>query len=167
MPTQFEEYGPTLEEVSAVIEALFRKEGWHYSRTESGEFYITFARVSLVLRYIVERRCLMVACRNLEYTPGSGPDALPPERLLPIAHLLLDANFNLLLGKFTRDDRDGEISLETAVPLVGGQLTEQMLDHALGATVSSYREYHPKIAALKYGPLPAPGDSPGPEPLRF
>ena len=56
--------------------------------------------------------------------------------------------------------RDGEISLETAVPLAAGQLTPQVLDHAIGAMVSTYKEYHPKIAALKYGSLPTEEDTP-------
>ena len=160
MPVQFEEHGPAPEEVAGVIEKTFADEGWRYTKAESGEYFIGFSRVSLVLRYIADRRCLIVVCRNVEYAPSSGQDAVPSDRLLRITRLLLDANYNILLGKFSRDDRDGEISLETAVPLAGGQLTPQILDHAIGATVSTYKEYHPKIAALKYGSLPTEEDTP-------
>jgi hypothetical protein len=156
--------GPTAAEVSRGIAEAFDREGWKYNQMVSGDLIISFGRVTVWFRYLEDRRILWVACRNVEAIPATGPQAVDPQRALLITRLLLKANYDLLLSKFSVNEADGEIVLELSVPLMGNQVNPDLVHAVLGAVINTYNDFQPRIAALKYGTVQ---DADGDEGIRF
>lgn len=74
----------------------------------------------------------------------------PLSQQLQMCELLNRINYNIILGKFSMDFNDGEVSYQTAGIYSDVELSEQCLYHLIQTNFRSFDEYLPAIIAVDY-----------------
>lgn len=68
---------------------------------------------------------------------------------------LMAINYRIAMGKFGLDLEDGEVRLEEAIPLAGGEVTYEQFQLAFGAIMQTAAMYHSLIPRIVYGNISA------------
>jgi hypothetical protein len=82
----------------------------------------------------------------------------PEERRPAAAELITRINYGLRLGNFEMDFADGEIRYRAGIDVAGGELTAEMVDAVIGATVGTVDRYFPAIMSFLWSDM-APEDA--------
>lgn len=135
------------------LEAIFRRQGWHYQIAE-GRLATSFDGVVMLLAVDEEREIVLI---EVPITPGRGMSGYiepRPEAEAAVAIYLLAANYQLALGAFSRDHHDGEIRFECNIPVLGTLLSDAQLQLAILVTVAAVASFAPTINELLTGRIP-------------
>ncbi len=133
----------------------FDQKGWKYrvdrdSSSIRADFDVRGGNVRLSTRINAESETVSFIVQGV----GQVTDNRKAECLEALMHI----NYSTVLGKYTRDANDGEITYELAVPLNGSDFTyDQFLRCMLVAlgTVNRYGYLIPKIVFGRMDPLKA------------
>lgn len=79
------------------------------------------------------------------------PLLYPPERLRDFLMALHFLNYELVLGKFSYDPRDGEVRFEIFVPVDETTLTFDQFAHCIKAMLATVETEVPKLKAMLEG----------------
>jgi hypothetical protein len=134
----------------AMVEQIFKRRGWRYELIED-LLFTGFEGVPIFLSVDEDREILLL---EVPLAPGRGMPgyrAVRPDRERDVAVYLAAVNYQLALGAFTRDHRDGEIRYESSVPVTGGLLSDDQLQQVIEVGVAAAGTRGPTIVALLLG----------------
>jgi hypothetical protein len=134
---------------------FFQQKGWKYrvdreNNAVRADFDVRGGNVRLSTRINVDSETVSFIVQGV----GQISDNRKAECMEALMHI----NYSTVLGKYTRDANDGEVTYELAVPINGATFTyEQFLRCMLVAlgTVNRYGYLIPKIVFGKMEPLKA------------
>lgn len=132
------------------VEAIFRRKGWHYQLIE-GRLVTSFDGVVMIFTVDEEREILLM---EVPLVPGRGmPGYIEAhtEAEASAAIYLLAANYQLVLGSFTRDHHDGEIRFECSIPVLGTLLSDTQVQLAVLIAVAAVASFAPTLNELLTG----------------
>ena len=141
---------PPADQVWQQLEEVFRSNNLHYRAFREGGIVTNFYGIPMEFQYQEPARTLLLVCPRIAMAPAEGPTAVPPDRLLQLCRLLLDATFRLARGAFSRDERDGEVRFEVQIPLFC-DLSTAVVRQAVEAAVLAVQRESPRILALVHG----------------
>ncbi len=95
-----------------------------------------------------EKNCLSFKVYRLVKAPW---DNTPPDRLADLLTLLTWINFDIILGKFGYDVRDGEVRLSIDVPIDECSFTYAQFEHTMRVLVAVAEQWEPAFRALLDG----------------
>ena len=79
------------------------------------------------------------------------PVRVPEARRAVVADLLARINHSIWLGCLAIDQRDGEVSVRTAMPVDDGSFTEAQLEHLFFCTLNVADRRLPGVCAVAFG----------------
>jgi hypothetical protein len=126
--------GPAL--TIETVEGVFKRHEWQYRRVQNG-IITRFENVLMLLLVDEERETVVV---YVPLVPGKGMEGyrrIPPALEHDACVYLMARNYRLLLGGYSRDHTDGEIRFKIAVPVSGTYLSDEMVEHAILASVGT------------------------------
>ncbi len=132
------------------IEQIFRGNSWRYELME-GILLTGFASVPMFFSVEEDREILRL---EVPVAPGRGMPGHRPARLdaeRDVGIYLSALNYQVALGSFTRDHRDGEIRYESSVPMSSGMLTTEQLLQVVEVAVAAVSVRAPTIVGLLTG----------------
>jgi hypothetical protein len=143
--------GPAL--TLATVEGIFQRREWRYTRIDGG-LLTSFEHVMMVVSVDQERETVLIQVPILagKGMPGYRPLDLADEHSACV--YLMARNFQLLLGNYGRDHKDGEIRFAVAVPVSGTYLSDDQVEHAILASVGTVTRDAAVLNAVLTGQMP-------------
>lgn len=138
----------TLELLKAYLEKAgmqgYQKEEKIYTGWQSkpGQGYV------IVIRVHSDKNMVSFVVPDVLTVP---PLLYPPERLREFLMALLFLDFELMLGKFSYDPRDGEVRFEIFVPVDEATLTFDQFTHCIKVMLATVEAEVPKLKAMLEG----------------
>jgi hypothetical protein len=132
------------------VEQIFRDNSWRYVLME-GILLTGFASVPMFLCVEEDHEILRL---EVPVAPGRGMPGHRPARLdaeRDIGIYLSALNYELALGSFTRDHRDGEIRYDSSIPVSSGMLATEQLLQLIEVGVAAVSVRGPTILELLAG----------------
>lgn len=131
------------EVTTTLIETYLDRHGWsvHQAVPEEGERQgivltgwgaATGEVWTMVIDPMAERKALSFRVPGVASAP---PDATAADRLSGLLTAIGFINYELILGTWAYDPRDGEVSFRVSIPTDGGRLTYDVFEHCLRTTV--------------------------------
>lgn len=141
-----------------MVEAYLKRYGWDrfQTKTETGEkegVVITGwgslggDKHILVIDPIEEKKVLTFHVQVL----NAPLDRTPDEHLRELLVALGQINFQIILGKFGYDPRDGEVRFSIAVPTDNNTVTYEQFKHCLDIIVRTIELYHTPLSDIAKG----------------
>jgi hypothetical protein len=78
----------------------------------------------------------------------------PENKRMAMAEYLTRANYDLVIGNFELDFRDGEVRYKTSIDVEGDELTSALLKQMVYANVMIFDKYLPGIMKVMYTDVP-------------
>jgi hypothetical protein len=129
------------------VEQIFRDNSWRYELME-GILLTGFASVPMFFSIEEDREILRL---EVPVAPGRGMPGYRPARFdaeREIGIYLSALNYQLALGSFTRDHRDGEIRYESSIPVSSRMLATEQLLQLIEVAVAAVSIRRPTIVGL-------------------
>ena len=79
------------------------------------------------------------------------PLKVPEKNRLAVSELMTRINYNLKIGNFEFDMKDGEIRYKTSVDIEGSELVTKMIHSMVSASLSTSDTYFPAVMHICYG----------------
>lgn len=70
-----------------------------------------------------------------------------------VAEFITRANYGMNIGNFEMDYSDGEVRYKSSVDMEGGELTTQLVDNLVNASVSTFNRYFPGLANVLFADM--------------
>jgi len=142
-----------------LIESYLKKHGWTQFQTlpqpgeKEGMVITGWQGASgqghtLFIDPDVERRSLIFHAHNIAEAP---PDSTPAERLSGVLIAMGALNYELVLGKWSYDPRDGEVVFRLGIPIDRGDLHYDDFEHVLRCVIAAVEGDGPKLKAIVDG----------------
>lgn len=133
----------------------FAKKGWKYridkdSNTVRADFDVRGGNVRLSSRVTAENETISFIVQ--------GIGQVTERRKLECLEALMHINYSTVLGKYTCDANDGEVTYELAVPVNSGEFTYEQFVRCMMVTLGTVNRYGyllPKIIFGRMEPLKA------------
>lgn len=126
-------------------------ENWSYDvieRSNGGHFIrAAYQGKNTKMDLVVEARIET----SLFFTYAYLPFSVPEHKKAVMCELFSRINFNLNIGNFEFDMRDGEIRYKTSVDLDGSEITPKMIENMVSTTLSTADDFLPIMMAVIYG----------------
>jgi hypothetical protein len=114
--------------------------GWRSSPESSG--------FNMTIDPIVEKSCLSFKVHKIAMAPQ---DSTPPDRLKALLMAMAWVNYNIILGKFGYDMRDGEVRFSIDAPIDENDFNYKQFEHSLIIAIRTVDEWAPKFQVLLDG----------------
>jgi hypothetical protein len=125
------------------VEKYLDRRGWknHQAVPEPGEkegMVLTGWRAMngdsyrLIIDPSVEKNCLVFRVTNII---NAKPDSTPADRLSGLLMTMGFLNYELLLGGWVYDPRDGEVAFKVGVPIDDGSISYEEFQHCMMALI--------------------------------
>lgn len=134
------------------VRTYLRNDDWHFDHHPENNFLtMGFKGQHGTFRVVVRTREEeeQVAVYSLHGT------AIPEEHRAEVAEFSTRANYNMILGNFEMDFRDGEFRYKTSIDVEGGELTETMFRNLLTSNVLMIDRYTPGLMRVLYSGISA------------
>lgn len=138
----------------ATIEGIFQRRQWRYTRVEDDALLTSFEHVMMLVTVDEERETVMLQVPVLAGRGMAGYRPVKPSNEHDACVYLMARNFQILLGNYGRDHRDGEIRFSVAIPISSSFLSDEQLEHAILATVGTVTRDANILNALLVGEMP-------------
>ena len=134
------------------VTAFFKADEWGHAVTDDGRVLLApfdgdYGRINVLATTREEEQQILVY--------STFPSATAEERRAAMAELLMRLNWDLVIGGFEVDFKDGEVRYKTSLDIEGGELTDAMLRNLLYANVLTADRCRPAIIAVQGGASPA------------
>lgn len=143
--------GPAL--TLEVVEGIFQRRQWRYTRVEDA-LLTSFEHVTMLITVDEERETVLVHVPVMAGRGMAGHRPLNPAAEHDACVYLMARNFQILLGNYGRDHRDGEIRFSVAVPVSSSFLSDEQLEHAILASVGTVTRDANILNAVLVGEMP-------------
>lgn len=142
-----------------MLEVYLKRFGWsHYeTKREEGEkeglIIAPWGRAGgetygLVIDPVEEKEVLLFHVpRVLSAPPGRTPSNCLLELLMALGRI----NYQIILGKFSYDPRDGEVRFSVTMPTDKNTLTYEQFEHCMGVITRTVERYHPLLEKIVRG----------------
>lgn len=132
------------------VEAVFKRHNWRYEIVE--EHLVTvFDGVPMAFTVDEDREIILL---EVPLVPGAGMTgyrAAKAEHIANACIYICAVNFQLALGAFSRDHRDGEIRYESSMGGAAAVLSDEQLWQMIEVAHAAVSIRAPTIIALLYG----------------
>lgn len=78
------------------------------------------------------------------------PNAAPEDKRIPAMEFITQANYELVIGNFEMDLRDGEIRYKTSIDVEGDELTSALIRQIVYYNVMTMNKYLPGLMSVLY-----------------
>lgn len=142
-----------------LLEVYLKRFGWkrYETRSEEGEkegLIITgWERAGgekhpLIIDPIVEKEVLRFEVPKVLSAPI---DSTPSQHLLELLIALGQINYQIIIGKFSYDPRDGEVRFSVTLPTDKNTLTYEQFEHCMRVITTTIEQYHPLLKQIVEG----------------
>lgn len=141
------------------LEVYLRRYGWSHYKTVreerekeglilTGWEAVSGRRYGLIIDPIEEKSVLLFHVPQLLSAP---PDRTPSNYLLELLMALGQINYQIILGKFSYDPRDGEVRFSITIPTDKSNLTYEQFKHCLDVITLTMDRYHKALEEILQG----------------
>jgi hypothetical protein len=142
--------------IRAALEAFFEQSGWPVDAVES-------PRPALQSEFEGEDdtwMCYAIPLEDAEQVLFYSvyPEAVPPERLGPVAELITRINFDLPIGNFELGLETGELRMKTSIDVADDDISVALIRNLVTANIVVMNRYVSVLRRVAFEQL-APGDA--------
>ena len=136
-----------MEAIAEAIERLFESQGWRYIKNDNTSYRFGFRsrgnRFDLLALIAEQPRTLSI------YT--KIPIQASAERMGAVAEYVARANWDMILGNFEIDVRDGEIRYKNSISFQHRDPTGEEISDLIDCSLAMADRYYPGFGAVIYG----------------
>eukprot|EP00527_Entomoneis_sp_CCMP2396_P006642 CAMPEP_0198146070 /NCGR_PEP_ID=MMETSP1443-20131203/27222_1 /TAXON_ID=186043 /ORGANISM="Entomoneis sp., Strain CCMP2396" /LENGTH=118 /DNA_ID=CAMNT_0043809901 /DNA_START=299 /DNA_END=655 /DNA_ORIENTATION=- len=81
----------------------------------------------------------------------SSPTKVDEQYRAAVAEYFMRINYNVMLGHFDIDARDGEVRFKVSAIVKGSQLSQQMVQQMIGVSMNTMDKFFPGVMAIQSG----------------
>lgn len=147
----------------AKVEEALRAQSWHYTRAgddtiltgargQSGRTFMILIRDEAERKTLALHFCPSPATSGMSQPVGRTPVMCLHEnggytraQIAAVCETLMTENYRILLGRFERDEKDGEIRFGIALPYRDTTLSTDQVTWCIGIAISTLEGIMPKI----------------------
>lgn len=142
-----------------MLEAYLKRFGWsrYQVRQEQGEKEGAITALwgpagghtyGLIIDPIEEKQVLMFHVPKVLSAPQRSTS---DKALLELLTALGQINYQIILGKFSYDPRDGEVRFSITLPTDDNTVTYQQFQHCMGVLITAVERYRPTLEQIARG----------------
>ena len=137
--------------IGQALEELFKRENWNYQKRSDRTYYFGFRGESNRFDFwaIIHEKGDILTIYAIV------PILVPDEKKPVIYDFLHRANYDLMLGNFEIDGRDGEIRYKVSQDFCNTTPSLEILDRMIDCALSMVDRYNEGIGAILFGNVSA------------